>query len=793
MSISDFSYTSNSVNNSNYLNEIQVPNSNNSQQNNNIQKINNINFNYNVYSNNNIIPKMIYNKMNYSSSIDNYKNVPIEEINISTTSEKNINSNYNTPIIKYKKMNISPINTNNNNQGLTPKKFNNSPSSKKICNDEVHILTNDNNNMNLFPKNPYNQKQILKEINLSPPYNNNNIINNKNKMNVSPQNIFKPKNFLNKYNVSPISKKHINNNKMNFPQQNINQPPIKQNNPYLQSKNNINNNIYIPKYITHTNSPLKKINIFVPSNTSNNTPYKKMYPSPKNIDTQETPLNEIDSSPSGYNIINNNNQKMPKMQLNPEPKSNNNNIQKKKLSPTFLAYQQLSDSFKDGNILFLSRKSLSLNIIHYDENLRKTAENNNYCSFFKSEVDGTFYGINNFELFTYICHKIQQDNKQFILICSGSCAKKIFDYCSQINIEQIPIYYIFCMKSSNYQHLKSVYPKLKEIFTSFDLLKNVLFSLPKINYNPIKSSNLIFLSDYNKTYIKLHFEIVRKYSLYKLLKSNQNDKNKFLDLIKMQKPYYLNLAKELSCDDDEQMIKYFKENTKEPEENLRKVFNTEHNIQNFISNYTVEGFYYKYINKFLREGDFNSFRILSNHISKFIYHLYEYRKFNQQSNRNTLYRKLFISQEELTIYVRSIGKVICYPSFSSTSISQSAFNPINSDPNLIFVLLIIQQNNSKSIISIRDLSKLKYEEEYLCLPFSFFRIDNVLCTNNRSAIINLTALNSEKPIEEMFLEYMEKETDNLDPEGLDMLKLTNDNLTLVLNPKLKAENKNNSN
>ena len=51
----------------------------------------------------------------------------------------------------------------------------------------------------------------------------------------------------------------------------------------------------------------------------------------------------------------------------------------------------------------------------------------------------------------------------------------------------------------------------------------------------------------------------------------------------------------------------------------------------------------------------------------------------------------------------------------------------------------------------------------------------------------------EKPIEEMFLEYMEKETDNLDPEGLDMLKLTNDNLTLVLNPKLKTENKNISN
>ena len=147
-----------------------------------------------------------------------------------------------------------------------------------------------------------------------------------------------------------------------------------------------------------------------------------------------------------------------------------------------------------------------------------------------------------------------------------------------------------------------------------------------------------------------------------------------------------------------------------------------------------------------------------------------------------------------TNYICKVNsKVICYPSFSSTSISQNAFNPINPDPNLIFVLLIIQQNNSKSIIRIRDLSELKYEEEYLCLPFSFFRINNVLCTGNRSVIINLTALNSEKPIEEMFLEYMEKETDNLDPEGLDMLKLTNDNLSLVLNPKLKAENKNISN
>ena len=46
--------------------------------------------------------------------------------------------------------------------------------------------------------------------------------------------------------------------------------------------------------------------------------------------------------------------------------------------------------------------------------------------------------------------------------------------------------------------------------------------------------------------------------------------------------------------------------------------------------------------------------------------------------------------------------------------------------------------------------------------------------------IYLTALNSEKPLEEMLLEFMEKETDNLDLEGLDMIVLTHDKTNMVL-------------
>ena len=52
-------------------------------------------------------------------------------------------------------------------------------------------------------------------------------------------------------------------------------------------------------------------------------------------------------------------------------------------------------------------------------------------------------------------------------------------------------------------------------------------------------------------------------------------------------------------------------------------------------------------------------------------------------------------------------------------------------------------------------------------------------------IIYLTALSSEKPIEDMFLEFMENETDNLDPEGLDILRTVNNDTTLIINPVLK--------
>ena len=478
--------------------------------------------------------------------------------------------------------------------------------------------------------------------------------------------------------------------------------------------------------------------------------------------------------------------------VNPSPEENeeDNNGQSKQ---TFIQFQELfgNEDLFDKNDSLAQTKKYNFNIIHYDETLTKSAENQICCTFYKTELTGTFYGITNFNLFKYICYQIQNNQKYFILITSGSASQKLFEYCKQNNINKIYIYYIFCYNIKKYMPLMQKYPQLRGVFNTFYDLKKVLFfqnSYSMINTFPIKSSNLIFLSDYNTTYIKLHFEIVRKYSLYKLLKLN--GKSKFLKLINKKRPYYLNIAKELLYDDDEAMIEYFKLNTNESEEELKKVFNHYHNISNYISNYTDEKFYYRNLNKFLREGDFQSFKLLSNHISKFIYHLYEYRKKNNQLSSTTLYRKLYMKPDEIQLYINSKGKIICYPSFTSTSLSENVFQPKKDDPNTILVKLIIQQNNSPSIISIGSLSEMPNEQEYLCLPFTFFKIIDVVfrIENFKSIyIIYLIALNSEKPIEEMYLEFMENETDNLDPEGLEMLEVDNNRNTLFLNNFLKYE------
>ena len=334
------------------------------------------------------------------------------------------------------------------------------------------------------------------------------------------------------------------------------------------------------------------------------------------------------------------------------------------------------------------------------------------------------------------------------------------------------------------------YPKLKGIYNIFESMKDKLYNINQMNIDNISSSNLIFFEDYSKKYIKLHYEFIRKYSLYKILKANNCNETQFLYLISKKYPYFLNQAKQLFPNKNE-TIDYFLKNTDEKYSKLSESFKCDDNflddnIKSYINNYTDESFYYKYLNKFLRQGNFDAFRKLSTHISKFIFKLYDYREKNILNQKNTnLYRKMYLTMNDIKLYEKSVGKVICYPSFTSTSIIKNGFIPNSYGDNNQLVQLIIEQNNTKSTVSIREFSVFQKEEKYLFLPFSFFKIINVQIksgTINDPHIINLIALNSDKPLEDIFLEFFKKVTDNLNPEGLDLLILTENNTKIILNP-----------
>ena len=87
-----------------------------------------------------------------------------------------------------------------------------------------------------------------------------------------------------------------------------------------------------------------------------------------------------------------------------------------------------------------------------------------------------------------------------------------------------------------------------------------------------------------------------------------------------------------------------------------------------------------------------------------------------------------------------MGNVICEPWFSSISLDKNVPPRLAYISNSILATIVIQQNHCPSIVNVTNLSNHPNEDEYLCLPFTFFKITSV--ENNMGNIfIYLTALN----------------------------------------------------
>jgi hypothetical protein len=101
----------------------------------------------------------------------------------------------------------------------------------------------------------------------------------------------------------------------------------------------------------------------------------------------------------------------------------------------------------------------------------------------------------------------------------------------------------------------------------------------------------------------------------------------------------------------------------------------------------------------------------------------------------TLYRGTRLNYIDLLLYERNLGKIITFPSFTSTSLEKSVAEnfsgrkDLSSNNGLFSVIFSIIIKNSENYcpvaFDIQEVSKYEEEREILIQPFTFFRIKEV--------------------------------------------------------------------
>ena len=184
-----------------------------------------------------------------------------------------------------------------------------------------------------------------------------------------------------------------------------------------------------------------------------------------------------------------------------------------------------------------------------------------------------------------------------------------------------------------------------------------------------------------------------------------------------------------------------------------------------IKYYTGESLCYVF-NKALRE--FEKFYIeMAHFIGPFYYGIYKYALYHKDKQLRLepkiLYRDLTMQRLDLYDYQFSENDIICFPSFTSTTINENLNFKITNNNKKINNNQIEEKSYIKMIIKyepkgdccvqgvdISDISKVKKEKEVLLFPFTFLKIDKVEINSgkeNDKHLIYLTIINKEEMLE----------------------------------------------
>ena len=438
----------------------------------------------------------------------------------------------------------------------------------------------------------------------------------------------------------------------------------------------------------------------------------------------------------------------PKVNQNSYHHINNNSYNKTSYNNTNkTTYQksQNNDYIDKSLIKFddINRIPLYINLIHYDENLTNE-ENEIYYKFFKLNIVGGYYGIDLYNLFTSYIDAINNSKVflRYILIVTGSNAIDIMKCC--YNYKYIDEIIIFCNYPKNYSYLKS-FDKIKLISNSFVDIVNYLRTKTYTNReldmnNQLPVTPLITFCEYENCYFAIHRMLSR---FFKADWSN---------------PYI--------TFDDVICVAKFLDRSSFPDNTKYNIYNIMKNLlysKNFaydcIKYYTGEDLCYVF-NKTLRDIGKN-FDGMAHFIGPFNYALYKYLYDhpNKGIYQDTiLYRDVEMSIFDLYLYQLSLYDVICFPSFTSTTIlknlnfkSTSNSNTINKSAfkkypvKMIFSYHYIHGNIPPGILIDKE-SLVPGEKEVLLFPFTFVKITKLEYLKSQ-IVIYFDIINRDKIIE----------------------------------------------
>ena len=405
------------------------------------------------------------------------------------------------------------------------------------------------------------------------------------------------------------------------------------------------------------------------------------------------------------------------------------------------------------SIISKEKKRSKNNIIFYDETFNDNAiEESKDWELIKDETDGAFILTMKESELDNLIDEIKRDGNKykFDLIITSSNAELIINKFEALlnnnSIDRICIYKII---PQNLEELRSKYNKIDGVCNQIKEVISFVYE-KKQESEIFPTIQLITYKDYINKYMAIHKLISEQYG--------NNSENCLKIAISYLKDF-LFWCPRLKVESS----KANKLNIQTLLETLQKFKGINDNEEDIIRLYTQEkDSYYQDFNNWLNISDPLAIQKTSWFIAGVMYSLNNYAKNKNKGIRENnvkLYRGIRANLYDLLSYERAKGKLICFPSFTSTSRELKVAKDFAYTKTRYQTIITINYKYRRGFKPTAvDVSKIaikehEYEKECLFLPYSFFRVKNVKIDNvKKTAEIELDTVGKEKILEKKLRE-----------------------------------------